>query len=240
MFLTGLMLILAACGQQVAELPTEAVIPTLTPSLTPLPTETPLTPTETATPTPTATTAPPTETSIPTDTVVPTDTPDLVASSVPITQAAQTREARNTRAANNVFLQQTAAAILQTQSAEGGQADVPAEPTTEVRAIEPTTLFVQSPARVRECARLDNEACPTLAEVITGTAVTATGEVTGDVFRESDQWYQLDYGGREAYVHGTLVGTEPADTRARNGHHREQHPRPCTDEHAIWHKPTWR
>lgn len=198
-------MVLAACGgQPTAELPTVAVIPTLTPSLTP--TET-LTPTSTTTPTPTNTVAPPTPTATATPippTLTPTQTPDIVASSVPITQAAQTREARNTRAANNVFLQQTAAAILQTQNAGNPEAAAPTTPA--IRAIDQTTLFVQSPARIRACARLDNEACPTLAEVVAGTAVTATGELTGDVFRESDQWYQLDYGGREAYIHGSLVG----------------------------------
>lgn len=209
-FFSCLVMVLAACGgQPVVELPTEAVIPTLTPSLTP--TETP-SPTSSATPTPTETPAPPTETATatpipPTDT--PTQTPDMVGSSVPITQAAETREARNTRAANNVFLQQTAAAILQTQNAENQQTAAPAEPTTPaVRDIEQVTLFVQSPARIRTCARLDNEACPTVAEVVAGTAVTATGEITGDVFRESDLWYQVDYSGREAYIHGSLVGED--------------------------------
>ena len=205
--------LLTACGgASTAELPTLAVVPTLTPSQ--VPTETPSpTPTSTATPTaiPSAT-----ETPLPTETFTPaatgTATQDIAATRAQLQAqqavSQQTRQARETRAANNIFLQQTAAAILQTQSAGSVPPSVTPGPTAvTVADIGPLTLFVQNPARIRECTILDDIRCPTIAEVIAGTVVTATGETTGATFRNSDRWYRLDYNGREAYIHTTLVGS---------------------------------
>ena len=65
-------------------------------------------------------------------------------------------------------------------------------------------MFAQRVSNARECA---GTTCAVLARLEIGTRVDVVGQVAGEVFRESDQWYQVRLGdGREAFVHTSLLG----------------------------------
>jgi hypothetical protein len=190
----------AACApatpEAVIELPTLAVLPTLTdtptPTLTVAPTETPITPTLTPTLTPTAT-----ATQSPTPTVPPTATTDVEATVYIATQSyLATLDAGN-------------AATIDALNAAGL---IPsATPTAPpIEAIESTIFFTQDGGvRVRECARISDECPDVVPELGSGVPVQVTGETTGDTFRDSNLWFQVEIQGQTGFIHGSLLGSQP-------------------------------
>lgn len=195
--LLSLLFVVAACAPQetpTPELPTlvSIVIPTSTETPTATPTvEISATPTETLTPSST-----PTATNTHTPTVTPTHTPNLES-----TEYVQTQEAILTQQAQNAALQSTLVAL----------GAIPSETPTPVPVenFSPTIYYVIDPARARECARIDNQACPTLTEYPEGAAVMVTGRTVGDMFRDSTEWYRVDANGRIGFIHSSLMSVTP-------------------------------
>lgn len=186
---------LAACGgapEPVGELPTVAVFPTETETATPTATIA-VTDTPTVTPEPSATPLP---TNTATATATATITPNAES-----TAYIQTEEAKLTQIAVNESL-------LLTLDASGV---IPTATNTSVPIadLSPSLYYAQDPARIRACAKLDNDQCPVRVELSVGDPIMVTGETAGDVFRDSTRWYRVDLNGQPAFVHSLLLGDAP-------------------------------
>ncbi|MEO0563829.1 MAG: hypothetical protein AAF125_17120 [Chloroflexota bacterium] len=193
-------LLLAGCGggpEEAAVLPTLVVLPTETP--TPLATETPVpteTPTSLPTETPTATvTDLPTETSTPTNT--PTATEDANATAYYATEFA---------------IGTLNAANLQTIQALEASGVIPTNTPTPppIATVETSTFYTQDGSvRVRSCQFISAECGDVVPELGVGIAVTVVGITSGDSFRNSDQWYQVQIGGATGFIHSSLLAENP-------------------------------
>lgn len=202
--LTLIAMTVAACGgggeAALASLPTQAVLPTQPPTNTAIPT---LAMTDIHTPTATATatatsTIPPTATVPPTPTTIPTPTVDVIVTAYYATQhALATLNAENT-------------AVIQTLDAAGLIPTATTTPPPVATVAADTILYTQDGGvRVRECPFISEDCLDIVPERGVAEAVQVTGVTTGDTFRGSSQWYQVEINGGTGFIHGSLLGEAP-------------------------------
>jgi hypothetical protein len=191
--------VLAACGGGANETDIAAI-----PTLAELPTETPP-PTATDTPVLTDT---PTATSMPTNTATatPTASPTATPTATEDTEATVYFATQNYLATIDA---ENAIAIAALDAAGLLPTSTPTEPPIEPLEAESIFFTQDGGVRVRACQYISEACQDVVPELAENVAVTVVATTTGDTFRGSNQWYQVNIDGTLGFIHATLLAATP-------------------------------
>ena len=85
-------------------------------------------------------------------------------------------------------------------------------PAVAIKAINGLTYYATRTANVRSCA---SSTCTKLGQVTSGTSVTVTGIVEGEIVTGNNStWYQVQYGGASGFIYGAYL-TDVAPVKAQ-------------------------
>jgi uncharacterized membrane protein YgcG len=93
-------------------------------------------------------------------------------------------------------------------------AAIAASPTTA--PVTRTTYYVKSSANVRLCPRTSAD-CAVIQQLSAGTAVVVIGQTEGENTNGSALWYQIEQSNGAAYVHSSVVSTQPITASNSSG-----------------------
>lgn len=94
------------------------------------------------------------------------------------------------------------ATITDTPTSTQALPTLPPAPTS----APPETWYTVSTANLRSCARTD---CDQVVQLSGGAVVSIVGFEQGEMYKGSDIWRIVDYGGQQVYVHSSLVAANP-------------------------------